>query len=68
MDKGAWSAAVHEVTKSRIWLSNWTTTYPFWGTIKIQEYKVPSLEAGNSVSLTFLQVQLDTQVVYNEAS
>ena len=24
IDRGAWSAAVHGVTKSRIWLSNWT--------------------------------------------
>ena len=68
MDKGAWCAAVHGVTKSQIWLSDWTTTYPFWDTIKIQEYKVPPLEAGNSVNLTFLHVQLDTQVVYNQAS
>ena len=26
MDRGAWQATVHGVTKSRIWLSNWTTT------------------------------------------
>ena len=25
-DKEAWHAAVHRVTKSRTWLSNWTTT------------------------------------------
>ena len=25
-DRGAWHAAVHGVTKSRIWLSDWTTT------------------------------------------
>ena len=25
-DKGAWHAAVHEVTKSQTWLSDWTTT------------------------------------------
>ena len=25
-DRGAWHAAVHGVTKSRTWLSNWTTT------------------------------------------
>ena len=25
-DRGAWSAAVHGVTKSHTWLSNWTTT------------------------------------------
>ena len=25
-DRGAWSAAVHEVTKSQTWLSNWTAT------------------------------------------
>jgi len=24
MDKEAWHAAVHEVTKSQTWLSNWT--------------------------------------------
>ena len=27
MDKEAWRAAIHGVTKSRIWLSNWTDTY-----------------------------------------
>jgi len=27
-DKEAWSAAVHGVTKSRTWRSNWTTTIP----------------------------------------
>ena len=26
MDKEAWRAAVHEVTKSRIWLNDWTRT------------------------------------------
>ena len=26
MDREAWSAAVHGVTKSRTWLSDWTTT------------------------------------------
>ena len=26
-DKGAWCAAVHGVTKSQTWLSDWTTTY-----------------------------------------
>ena len=25
-DRGAWCAAVHEVTKSWTWLSDWTTT------------------------------------------
>ena len=25
-DRGAWNAAVHEITKSQIWLSDWTTT------------------------------------------
>ena len=24
MDREAWHAAVHEVTKSQMWLSNWT--------------------------------------------
>ena len=27
MDKGAWQATAHGVTKSRIWLSNWAHTY-----------------------------------------
>ena len=27
MDREAWCAAVHEVTKSRTWLSNWTEYY-----------------------------------------
>ena len=27
MDRGTWQAAVHGVTKSRTWLSNWTHTY-----------------------------------------
>ena len=31
-DREAWSAAVHEVTKSRTWLSDWTTTnWQLWG-------------------------------------
>ena len=30
MDKEAWRAAVHGVTKSRTWLSDWTTTEIFW--------------------------------------
>ena len=29
MDRGAWWAAVHGVAKSRIWLSNFTFTFPF---------------------------------------
>ena len=29
MDGGAWSAAVHGVAKSRIWLSNFTFTFHF---------------------------------------
>ena len=28
-DRGAWHAAVHGVTKSQIWLSDWTTTLLF---------------------------------------
>ena len=34
MDRGAWRAAVHGVTKSRTWLSNWTTTKQY---IRIHE-------------------------------
>ena len=30
MDKEAWRAANHGVTKSCTWLSNWTTTMVFW--------------------------------------
>ena len=29
MDREAWSAAVHEITKSRTWLSDWTGNW-FW--------------------------------------
>ena len=31
MDKEAWHAAVHGVTKSWTWLSDWTTTKSHWG-------------------------------------
>ena len=31
MDREAWSAAIHEVAKSRIWLSDWTElNWNFW--------------------------------------
>ena len=30
MDREAWHAAVHGVTKSRTWLSNWTELYSQW--------------------------------------
>ena len=30
MDRGAWEAAVHGVTNSWIWLSNFTFTFPFY--------------------------------------
>ena len=33
-DRGAWSAAVHEVAKSWTWLSNWTTNKTCIGEIK----------------------------------
>ena len=29
IDRGAWCAEVHQVTKSWTWLSNWKTTMPF---------------------------------------
>ena len=34
MDRGAWQATVHGVTKNQIWLSNWTTT---WGTTSVSQ-------------------------------
>ena len=29
-DRGAWRATVHGVIKRWLWLSDWTTAYPFW--------------------------------------
>ena len=40
MDKEAWRAAVHEVTKSQTQLNDWTTTSPpLFSSIKAKEYK-----------------------------
>ena len=54
MDREAWSAAVHEVTKSRTWLSelNWTHTSKVMLKIlqaKLQQYvnrELPDVQAG----------------------
>ena len=37
MDKEAWHAAVHGVTKSQTWLSNWTTTNDIAGSFPVHE-------------------------------
>ena len=36
-DRGAWHAAVHDVTKSRTWLSDWTTKTTFDHRIKYKD-------------------------------
>ena len=40
MDRDAWHAAVHGVTKSRTWLSNWTElfTYFYFGWLSIKSF------------------------------
>ena len=35
MDKEAWRAAIHRVTKSQTWLSNWTELKIFWGCLHL---------------------------------
>ena len=39
-DRGAWCAAVHGVTKSQTWLSNWITTYRYLNVCKIYAHHI----------------------------
>ena len=49
-DKEAWHAAVHGVTKSWIWLSNWTDSFP---TIKLfMDESLAEDYLGNFVKIT----------------
>ena len=41
MDREAWHAAVHGVTKSRTWLSNWTELNWKWASLVVQTVKNP---------------------------
>ena len=47
MDREAWDAAIHGVTKSRTWLSNWTELKPeflVWKGVLVTEHTICSME------------------------
>ena len=59
-DREAWRAAVHRVTKSRTWLSKWTTTTQVLCKLTVKLRKISSLnswvaQSGSDQSTAFLQ-------------
>ena len=52
MDREAWHAAVHGVTKSQTRLSNWTELEVFWGKDKVI-HLIPGLHLQNKQMLSF---------------
>lgn len=46
MDREGWHAAVHGVEKSRIWLSDWTTTALVWKSKRVRLLKTLECAAG----------------------
>ena len=68
-DREAWLAAVHGVAKSRIWLSNWTTTI-LWNYVEIPEAKKnpPSLLTVTVHSAVFAKAPEFTELPLSQAA
>ena len=49
-DREAWQAAVHGVTKSETWLSDWATTTPLTNVLSFAEYNLTSSHCSPSTS------------------
>ena len=74
-DRGAWCAAVHEVTENHMWISNWTTTTIKAKTIilleNIDKFSWPYISLLNMVAKgKVVKTKIDRQslkafVVYN---